>query len=98
VQFVHRMMAYALFAVAGLHAIDAWRSGSGAARGGATLLAAAVTVQAGLGIATLLGQVPIGLALAHQGMAVVTLAIAVVHAERLSPRAGRQHQASPAPA
>jgi cytochrome c oxidase assembly protein subunit 15 len=98
VQFVHRMMAYVLFAVAGLHAIDAWRSGSGAARGGATLLAAAVTVQAGLGIATLLGQVPIGLALAHQGMAVVTLAIAVVHAERLSPRAGRQHQASPAPA
>jgi len=39
-----------------------------------------------LGIATLLYQVPISLALAHQGMAMIVLAIAVVHAERLASR------------
>ena len=43
-------------------------------------------VQAALGIVTLLHQAPIGLALAHQAMAIVVLTIAVVHAERLAPR------------
>jgi heme a synthase len=60
-------------------------------RGGPVLahalaLAAAIALQAALGIATLLHAVPIGLALMHQAMAVIVLSIAVVHAERISAR------------
>jgi heme a synthase len=83
VQFTHRMIAYTLWAAALVHAIDCVRAGRA---GLAIVLAIAVTMQAALGIATLLYQVPISLALAHQGMAIVVLAIAVVHAERLSPK------------
>jgi heme a synthase len=93
-QFVHRMVAYALWIAAALHAVDAVRT----RRGGAALaltLAAAVTVQAAFGIATLLYQVPIGLALLHQGMAIVVLTLAVVHAERLSPRASTRPVGQP---
>src|SRR6185312_2078842 len=54
VQFEHRMMAYTLFALAILHAADAVRSRAGAAVNGALWLAAAITVQATLGILTLL--------------------------------------------
>jgi heme a synthase len=87
VQFTHRGIAYLLFIAALLHAADAAR----AVRGSLALaLAMVVTIQATLGIATLLYQVPIGLALAHQGMAVVVLAIAVMHAERLMPRRSAQ--------
>jgi len=85
VQFVHRTMAYVLWIVAVVHAVDALRMGRG---GLALTLVAAITVQAALGIATLIYQVPIGLALLHQGMAVVALTIAVVHAERLAARPG----------
>jgi heme a synthase len=45
-----------------------------------------VTLQAVLGIVTLLYQAPVLLALAHQILAIVAFTIAVVHAERLSPR------------
>jgi len=51
------------------------------------VLAAGVTLQAGLGVVTLLYQAPLGLALAHQILAILVLTIAVVHAERLSHRA-----------
>jgi cytochrome c oxidase assembly protein subunit 15 len=84
VQFNHRMLAYAIFVLAILHVADVARTvRGGAALTGALVLAAAVTLQAAIGILTLLHVVPLGLALAHQAMAVVTLAIAVVHAERL---------------
>jgi cytochrome c oxidase assembly protein subunit 15 len=53
---------------------------------GALLLAAAVTIQATLGILTLLYAAPITLALLHQAMALAVLATAVVHAERLATR------------
>jgi cytochrome c oxidase assembly protein subunit 15 len=86
VQFNHRMMAYAIFLVALWHTIDAWRMASDVARVGATVLLAAVTMQAALGIVTLLYQTPLSLALAHQGMAMVVLSIAMVHAERLMHR------------
>jgi cytochrome c oxidase assembly protein subunit 15 len=85
VQFVHRSVGYLLWIVAVAHAIDAWRARQG--QSGAFRLAGAVTVQAGLGIATLLYVVPLGLALAHQAMALVVLTLAVIHAERLAPRA-----------
>ena len=58
----------------------------GAVLNGALVLASAVTLQAVLGIVTLLHQAPLSLALAHQVMAIVVLTIAVVHAERLAPQ------------
>jgi len=87
VQFIHRMIAYLLFAAAILHATDTARlHRSGAARTGALMLAAAVTLQAAIGILTLLHQAPLSLALLHQGMAVLVLTVAVLHAGRLTPR------------
>jgi cytochrome c oxidase assembly protein subunit 15 len=86
VQFLHRMVAYALWLFAVLHAVDAARSvGDKVVRLFAFKLAGAVTIQAVLGILTLIHQVPIGLALAHQAMAIVVLTLAVIHAERLTP-------------
>lgn len=91
VQFEHRMTAYALLALALLHAIDAARSRAGAAIiGGAWWLVAAIVLQAALGILTLLHQVPIDLALAHQAVAIVVLTLAVLQTERLA--AGRTQQ------
>ena len=59
VQFDHRMVAYALLLFALLHAVDVMRT---QARVGAAVrriaLAAAVTLQAALGIVTLLHQAP----------------------------------------
>jgi cytochrome c oxidase assembly protein subunit 15 len=95
VQFDHRMVAYALWLVAVLHAVDVARTvRGGAALTGALALACAVTVQAALGIATLIHQAPLALALLHQATAIVVLAVAVVHAERLERRAGRVAAAS----
>jgi cytochrome c oxidase assembly protein subunit 15 len=87
VQFEHRMTAYALLALAVLHAIDTVGSRAGAAAiNGALALAMAITVQAMLGILTLLYQVPILLALAHQATAILVLTLAVVQTERLAAR------------
>jgi cytochrome c oxidase assembly protein subunit 15 len=86
VQFEHRMMAYTLFALAALHAFDAVRSRAGSAAGGAVWLFAAVSLQAVLGVLTLLNQVPIGLALAHQAVAILVLTLVVAQAERLTAR------------
>jgi cytochrome c oxidase assembly protein subunit 15 len=86
VQFEHRMTAYLLVLLAALHAIDAVRSQAGSAARGALWLLAAVSLQAVLGILTLLNQVPIGLALAHQAVAIVVLTLAVMQAERLASR------------
>ena len=51
--------------------------------GGAWWLVAAVLLQAVLGILTLLNQVPIDLALAHQAVAIMVLTLAVLQTERL---------------
>lgn len=83
VQFNHRILAYGLWGLAMLHAIDIWRRGDASVRMSAFALAFGVTLQAALGIATLLAQAPLGLALAHQGLAILVLAVAVFHAERL---------------
>jgi cytochrome c oxidase assembly protein subunit 15 len=96
VQFGHRMVAYGLFVLAVLHALDVRRTlRSGPALMGATVLAGAICLQAGIGILTLLHTVPMALALLHQGMAVVVLVIAVGHAERMT--AGTSVQAVAAP-
>ena len=96
VQFEHRMTAYALFALAALHALDAVRSRAGtAAVNGALWLAAAVTLQATLGILTLLNQVPMSLALAHQAVAIVVLTFAIFQAERVAARYTEQEPRKP---
>ena len=88
VQFEHRMTAYALFVLAVLHAIDTVRARAGTSVvNGALWLVAAVALQATLGILTLLNQVPIDFALAHQAVAIAVLTLAICQAERL---AGRQ--------
>jgi heme a synthase len=87
VQFEHRMTAYVLFVLALWHAVDAIRSrAAGAAINGALWLLGAITLQATLGILTLLNQVPIGLALMHQACAIAVLTLAVMQAERLAGR------------
>ncbi|MDP3077443.1 COX15/CtaA family protein [Bradyrhizobium sp.] len=87
VQFEHRMTAYALLALAILHALDAIRSRAAASVvSGAVWLAAAMILQAVLGIFTLLYQVPIDLALAHQAVAMVVLMLAIFQVERLAAR------------
>jgi heme a synthase len=87
VQFEHRMTAYALVVLALWHAVDAARSRAGSvAIKGALWLVAAIALQAVLGILTLLNQVPIALALAHQAVAIVVLTLAVMQAERLAAR------------
>jgi len=85
VQFDHRMMAYALWLLALAHAVHvAHRVGGGGALTGALWLAGAVTLQAVLGIVTLLEQAPLALALLHQAMAIAVLTIAVLHAQQLA--------------
>jgi cytochrome c oxidase assembly protein subunit 15 len=94
VQFDHRMAAYAIaiwgFAH-GLAAMGQHRS--------AVLLIAAILVQIGLGIATLVASVPIALALLHQAGAFILMGIALWHLWEL--RGGSQpalaRKASPAP-
>ncbi len=84
VQFDHRMLAYAIWLAAGCHLVDtarhetAWR--------GALTLFAAVTLQAALGVATLLLVVPLPLAMLHQAMAIVVLTVAVIHAAQVTRR------------
>jgi heme a synthase len=82
VQFNHRMIAYTIWIVAVLHACDAWRTRVGWA--GALTLALAISLQAALGVVTLLYQAPLPLALAHQVLAILVFTAAVIHAERLS--------------
>ncbi len=99
VQFEHRMTAYALLALAILHAVDAVRAR--AARSvinGAVWLAAAMILQAVLGILTLLHQVPIDLALAHQAVAMVVLTLAIFQVERTAaqPQAAQRKPGLPA--
>lgn len=86
VQFTHRMLAYTLFALAIAHAVDALRLRAGAVANGALGIAAAVTIQAALGILTLLHLVPIPLALAHQAMAILLLTLMLRQMHRFSAR------------
>ena len=84
VQFDHRLGAYLLFALAIFHAFQA--RGTPYARG-ALLLATLVTLQAALGITTLLQAAPFPLALAHQLGAVIVLIAAFSHLRSMWPSA-----------
>jgi heme a synthase len=83
VQFDHRMIAYALVALALLHLADVFRTVENRRlRTGAALLATAVGAQAAIGIITLVASAPLGLAMLHQAMALVVLTVATLHASR----------------
>ena len=84
VQVEHRLMAYALWLFVIIHAVDITRTlGRSRALIRVLILAAAVTIQAVLGILTLIFETPLALALMHQATAMAVLTIAVVHTERL---------------
>jgi len=79
VQANHRVVAYTLFVLVWIAAWRAMRSRylPRDLAGLALVLALLVTAQAALGIGTLMMQVPLGLALAHQLTAALVLAVAV---------------------
>ncbi|QRG09768.1 COX15/CtaA family protein [Xanthobacter dioxanivorans] len=97
VQFNHRVIAYALWGLTLLHALDAARTGGAVARR-AWLLFALVSAQAMLGILTLVYQVPIDLALAHQFGATVVLIAATVHLSGLAASGALSGADAPRPA
>src|SRR6202043_1646942 len=95
-QFDHRMVAYVIFIGALLHAFDVARTvKQGWVVTSAGVLAIAVTLQAVLGIATLLLRVPISLALAHQAMAMLVLTVATTHAALVADRRAVAHENIP---
>jgi heme a synthase len=87
VQFDHRILGYAIWLLALLHLFNVARvTKAGPLLTGAAFFATAVTVQAALGIWTLVAVVPLPLALMHQAMAMVTLTFAVIHVARVTPQ------------
>ncbi len=93
VQFDHRILAYIIAGWAIAHAVAASRRfGSGSVTLGAGLILVVVLLQVALGIATLLAGVPIGLGLAHQGLAILLFVMSLCHVSQLlpAPAPGRQ--------
>ena len=78
IQFNHRMLAYLLFVLLNAFALMVYfRAPRGHGKLGAVLLLVALWMQMGLGISTLLLHVPVALATAHQGGAVLLLTATV---------------------
>ena len=76
VQFQHRIAAYVVVALAvAVFWVIARRADTRHLRGAALAAAGALVAQMTIGIATLVGQIPFGLALLHQGFAVVVVAV-----------------------
>ncbi len=82
VQFDHRIGAYLLFALAWAHV---WQARGTPFARAALGLASLVTLQAALGIMTLLLVVPLDVALTHQFGAAMVLIAGVVHLRRMWP-------------
>jgi cytochrome c oxidase assembly protein subunit 15 len=82
VQFNHRLLAYLIFALTIGVAIGAGRDerAPGAVRGLAVVMGVLVTLQAGLGIMTLIARAPLSLSIAHQTGAAVVLGVATTFA------------------
>jgi cytochrome c oxidase assembly protein subunit 15 len=86
VQFDHRIAGYLLVVWAQLHAAMIYaRYGEHPLTLGAGAIALAALAQMGLGIWTVVAQVPLWLALTHQAGAVVLFALALVHLRQLFP-------------
>jgi heme a synthase len=75
-QFDHRLVAYALLVLA---AINAVRGRGTAVAGSATLLVAVMVAQAAIGIAAIVHEMPLSVALLHQFGGAVALMVAVAH-------------------
>jgi heme a synthase len=73
IQFNHRMFAYLLFVLLNVLAFKSYQQGAGKKRLAAILVVVSLLLQVTLGISTLLLHVPVALATAHQGGAVVLL-------------------------
>jgi cytochrome c oxidase assembly protein subunit 15 len=80
-QFDHRMLAYLILAVTAVYAVAA--RGTNAARGALVLLSVFV-VQAALGIATVVMEMPLHVALTHQLGGAVAMWVAVAHLRGLT--------------
>jgi len=90
VQFDHRVVAYALAALALWHVTALARAGQDErAVGSAGLLAGAILAQMGIGILTLLSGVPLALGLAHQAGAAIVVATATLHLHVMTRAASR---------
>jgi cytochrome c oxidase assembly protein subunit 15 len=80
VQFIHRAGAYVLFALAFINMVVALRSAPQTTHARrAVVLFALVTLQAAIGVATLLLQVPLHWGLLHQAGALIVLGFAVAN-------------------
>lgn len=80
VQFDHRMFGYVLWIVAALHMLASLAKAPATTHARRTVvLFALITFQAAIGIGTLLLQVPLSWALAHQGLALIVMVFAVAH-------------------
>ncbi|MBN9242779.1 MAG: COX15/CtaA family protein [Mesorhizobium sp.] len=80
VQFIHRMFAYTVFLVVLWHAVATTRALPGTTHvRRAWVLFGLVTVQAAIGVSTLLMQAPMDVALTHQVVAIVVLIFATAH-------------------
>ncbi len=82
-QFVHRIIAYLIAIFAAVFAAVLWRSPS--LRAPAAAAGLVLLLQIVLGIATVVYDVPLRLALAHQGNAIVLLAVALWALRRATP-------------
>ena len=85
-QFDHRMLAYVVLVLAVIHAMRA--RGTGAGRG-ALVLVLVLLAQAAVGIAAVVHEMPLDIALLHQFGAVVAMWIAVAHRRDMTPAADR---------
>lgn len=94
-QFLHRMVAYTLMAVTVWHVLSLRRADRRLYRS-AHILFGLVFVQAAIGVLTLVNEVPMDLALAHQAGALVVIGWAVSHLGRFAPASSMQRVASPA--
>lgn len=94
-QFLHRMIAYLILALALVHLVDALINAEGKARRGAIIVFGHVLMQVALGVATLVlveppfaGTPHLLLALGHQAIGMAVLAVATLQAQRLGQDVG----------
>jgi heme a synthase len=96
VQFDHRMLGYVVCLVALVHLFNVVKvHKSGPSITAAALVAAAVIIQAALGILTLLSVAALPLALSHQAVAMIALTFAVIHAANVVPWKSNAARLSP---
>lgn len=80
VQFMHRIGAYLVLAMASWHLVRTWSRGPGSTHAlRAVILFGLVMLQASIGIATLVKQVPMAHALTHHALAILLLGFAAAH-------------------